>query len=69
VCPLTTYIATHDVAALILDPLTSVMDGRIDAHRDREVRTALEPLGKLAEETGASSSASSTSARAWGQTR
>jgi AAA domain len=51
---LTTYIATHDVAALILDPLTSVMDGRIDAHRDREVRTALEPLGKLAEETGAS---------------
>jgi AAA domain-containing protein len=51
---LTTYIGDHDVAALILDPLTSVMDGRIDAHRDREVRTALEPLGKLAEETGAS---------------
>jgi RecA-family ATPase len=51
---LTAYIGTHDVAALILDPLTSVMDGRIDAHRDREVRTALEPLGKLAEETGAS---------------
>jgi hypothetical protein len=47
------YIATHDVAMLVLDPLTSVMDGRIDAHRDREVRTALEPLGQLAEATGA----------------
>ena len=47
------YIAAHDVAALILDPLTSVMDGRIDAHRDREVRKALEPLAQLAEDTGA----------------
>jgi AAA domain len=46
------YIASHDVALLVLDPLTSVMDGRIDAHRDREVRTALEPLGQAAEETG-----------------
>ena len=44
-----TYMASHDVALLVLDPLTSVMDGRIDAHRDREVRTALEPLGQLAE--------------------
>jgi hypothetical protein len=50
---LKSYIATHDVAMLVLDPLTSVMDGRIDAHRDREVRTALEPLGQLAEDTGA----------------
>ena len=47
------YIATHDVAMLVLDPLTSVMHERIDAHRDREVRTALEPLGQLAEDTGA----------------
>jgi AAA domain len=47
------YIATHDVAMLVLDPLTSVMDGRIDARRDREVRKALEPLGQLAEDTGA----------------
>lgn len=50
---LSAYIGAHDVAMLVLDPLTSVMDGRIDAHRDREVRTALEPLGKLAEDTGA----------------
>jgi hypothetical protein len=47
------YIGSHDVAMLVLDPLTSVMDDRIDAHRDREVRRALEPLGKLAEDTGA----------------
>lgn len=47
------YMASHNVAMLVLDPLTSVMDGRTDAHRDREVRTALEPLGQLAEDTGA----------------
>lgn len=46
------YMAARDVGLLVLDPLTSVMDGRIDAHRDREVRTALEPLGQLAERTG-----------------
>ena len=50
---LAAYMNRHDVAMLVLDPLTSVMDGRIDAHRDREVRTALEPLGTLAEDTGA----------------
>ena len=46
-------MGSHDVALLVLDPLTSVMDGRIDAHRDREVRTALEPLGRIAGDTGA----------------
>jgi hypothetical protein len=50
---LAAYIGSHDVALLMLDPLTSVMDGRIDAHRDREVRKALEPLGQLAEDTAA----------------
>lgn len=48
------YMAERDVALLVLDPLTSVMDGKIDAHRDREVRSALEPLGQLAERAGAS---------------
>ncbi|MER7459215.1 AAA family ATPase [Micromonospora sp. NPDC126480] len=46
------YITRHDVALLVLDPLTSVIDGRLDHHRDREVRLALEPLAKLAEDTG-----------------
>jgi AAA domain len=49
---LAAYIGSHDVALLVLDPLTSVMDERIDA-RDREVRKALEPLAQLAEDTGA----------------
>jgi hypothetical protein len=44
---LTDYIAARDVGLLVLDPLTSVMDGRIDAHSDREVRKALEPLGRV----------------------
>jgi AAA domain len=47
------YMGSHDIALLVLDPLTSAMDGRIDAHRDREVRTALEPLGRIAQDTGA----------------
>src|SRR5258706_2717655 len=46
-------IRSAGVAMLVLDPLTSVMDGKIDAHRDREVRKALEPLGSLADDTGA----------------
>ena len=47
------YVAARDVAMLVLDPLTSVMAGHIDAHRDREVRKALEPLAQLAEDTAA----------------
>lgn len=38
-----------DAGLLILDPLMSVIDGRLDTHRDREVRTALEPLASLAD--------------------
>lgn len=36
-------------ALMILDPLMSVIDSRLDTHRDREVRTALEPLAALAD--------------------
>lgn len=35
---------------LVIDPLVAGLDGRIDAHRDRDVRRALAPLAKLAEE-------------------
>ncbi len=45
------YVGDKSVALLVLDPLTSVMDSRLDHHRDREVRVALEPLARLAEET------------------
>lgn len=34
---------------MILDPLMSVVDSRIDTHKDREVRSALEPLATLAD--------------------
>lgn len=38
--------------AVFLDPLVTVLDGSLDAHRDREVRAALEPLAQLAHRTG-----------------
>ncbi len=42
------------VAAVLLnlDPLMSVIAAGIDTHRDRELRTALEPLSALGEDTG-----------------
>jgi hypothetical protein len=41
-----------DVAMVALDPLMSILDPSIDTHNDRELRTALEPLGKMADDTG-----------------
>jgi hypothetical protein len=35
-----------------LDPLMSVIDRSVDTYNDRELRTVLEPLGKLADDTG-----------------
>ena len=46
-------ITAHQVAVVILDPLLSLIDGRLDTHRNREVRTALDPLNQLADRTGA----------------
>jgi hypothetical protein len=40
------------VALMAFDPLMSVIDRRVDTHNDREMRTVLEPLGRLADETG-----------------
>ncbi|MFF0146432.1 AAA domain-containing protein [Amycolatopsis sulphurea] len=45
-------ITTHDVALLIVDPLISVLDGSINPHQDRDLRTGLEPLVQLADDTG-----------------
>lgn len=36
---------------LVLDPLMSIIDSRLDTHRDRELRQALEPLAKLADKS------------------
>jgi len=45
-------ITTHDVALLVLDPLISAVDSRINVNQE-ELRGALEPLAALADRTGA----------------
>ncbi|WP_165774114.1 AAA family ATPase [Mycolicibacterium sphagni] len=46
-------ISDHDVALVVLDPLMSLVSDRIDTHREREVREALDPLAKIADRTKA----------------
>lgn len=41
-----------DAALILLDPLMSRLDTKLDSHKDAEVRVALEPLVKLADDTG-----------------
>lgn len=43
----------NDVALIVLDPLMSRIGGVLDTHKDSEVRQALEPLVKMAGESGA----------------
>jgi hypothetical protein len=38
---------------VIIDPLMAFLSGDVNSHRDQDVRRALAPLAKLAEETGA----------------
>lgn len=45
-------IAEHDVALVVMDPIMSLISDRIDTHREREVRSALDPLAKIADRTG-----------------
>lgn len=42
-----------DAALILLDPLMSRLDGKLDTHKDAEVRLALEPLTALADRSGA----------------
>lgn len=42
----------HGVALVVIDPLMSVIGEKIDTHREREVRSALDPLAKMADRTG-----------------
>ncbi|MDQ0684856.1 hypothetical protein QFZ56_003819 [Streptomyces achromogenes] len=46
-------IDEYDVAALVVDPLMSTLGSRTDAHRNQDVRQALEPLVRMAERTRA----------------
>lgn len=45
-------IVRVEAALVSLDPLMSSIAAGIDSHKDAEVRTALEPLGRLADRTG-----------------
>ncbi len=49
---LTTLCVTHDIALIVLDPLMSVIPGGIDTHKDKEVRTVLDPLAQFCATTG-----------------
>lgn len=42
----------HDAALLVLDPIMSIIDGKLDTHKDREVRQALDPLSRFAAAAG-----------------
>lgn len=44
-------IRDHDVALVVLDPLMSCIGKGIDTHRERDVRTALDPLARMADRT------------------
>jgi AAA domain len=46
-------IAQHDVGLVVLDPLMSMIGEGIDTHRERSVRSALDPLARMADRTGA----------------
>lgn len=42
-----------DAAMVIIDPLMAYLGGDVNSHRDQDVRRALAPLARMAEETGA----------------
>ena len=42
-----------DCKLIVVDPIGSYLGGRVDAHRDNEIRSVLAPAAKLAEEHGA----------------
>ncbi|OPG04125.1 AAA family ATPase [Microbispora sp. GKU 823] len=41
------------VKLVVLDPLMSTISAKIDTHKERDTRTALDPLARLADRTGA----------------
>jgi hypothetical protein len=47
-------IQQHDVALIVLDPLLTMVNAKLDTHKDAEVRRALEPIVSMAHGTRAS---------------
>lgn len=50
---LSSLVRENDIAMILLDPLMSRVDGKLDTHKDSEVRQALEPLVKMGTEANA----------------
>lgn len=50
---LTRRVEEEGPALIVIDPLMSVIEARINTHNEREVRQALDPLARFAEQTGA----------------
>lgn len=46
-------VADSGARLVVLDPLVSVVQANLDTHRDNETRRALEPLARMADDTGA----------------
>src|SRR5579871_969592 len=46
-------IARAQAKLVVIDPLMAYLDGRVNSWRDQDVRAALAPLARLAEQTGA----------------
>jgi RecA-family ATPase len=47
-------VKENDVALIVLDPLLTFVNKKLDTHKDAEVRQALEPVGRLAHNTRSS---------------
>ncbi len=45
-------IIENETALVVLDPVLSLLSGKIDSHKDAEVRNALTPLVRIADVTG-----------------
>lgn len=48
-----TKVDETGASLVVIDPLVSVLDGRLDSHKDHSIRQALDPLNMLASRTGA----------------
>lgn len=48
---LTKLVISEQVALVVLDPLLGTVEGKLDTHKDSDVRKALEPISRLAHES------------------
>lgn len=46
-------VVKYGVALVVIDPVAAFISGRVDSHKDADIRRALMPISKMAERTGA----------------